>query len=132
MIEKDGYRRNNHSVTSLKAQIVLTTKYRENILKFNIKKSLGEILIQVCKKYDIDLLGFAIEPQHVHIAIEYHPRLSISRIVNLIKGITSHELRAKYGILEDFCEDAFWSSGYGAFSMGNELERVLRYISNQG
>lgn len=132
MIEKDGFRHGHHYVTSLKVQLIITIKYREKVLVFNIKQSALEIINQVCKKYDMDLIGVAIEPEHIHLAIEYPPTLSVSRMANLIKGTLSHELRKHYGILKDFCIDVLFSQGYAAFSMGNELERVLEYLNKQG
>jgi putative transposase len=132
MIDKNGIRHNWHSVTSLKVQFVITTKYREKLFRFNIKESAFEIINNICTKYDIQLLGSSIEPEHIHLVLEYPPSLSVSRMANLIKGILSHELRKKYGILKDFCIDSFLSDGFGAFSMGNDLEIVLEYLNKQG
>lgn len=124
-------RHNVHSVTDLKAHLVWIPKYREDILKFNIRETLDQLLPEICKNYKINLIEHEITADHVHAAIEYHPSFSISRIMNIIKGITSHELRDKYSILKDFHPSQFWAPGYCGISIGNNLDVVKKYIQNQ-
>jgi putative transposase len=50
-----------------------------------IEKSFHE----VAKKMDFQILEFNGEGNHVHALIEYPPKLSVSQIVNALKGVSS-------------------------------------------
>jgi Transposase and inactivated derivatives len=52
---------------------------------------------------------------HVHMLIQIQPTLSISKVVQIIKGGTSRILRMEYPELEEFIwGDSFWAEGYFA------------------
>ena len=65
------------------------TKYRRPLLSASslavIEKSFGE----VAKKMDFEILEFNGESDHIHALIELPPKLSVSQIVNALKGVSS-------------------------------------------
>lgn len=76
------------------------------------------------------LIEFNGEDDHVHVIIEYPPKLSISQIVNTLKGVSSR----RYG--QAGCKkphkEALWSPSYFAVSVGGDpLELLKEYIRNQ-
>jgi len=66
--------------------------------------------------------------------IQYHPRESISEVVQILKGGTSRVIRSEFPELEEFLwGDSFWSDGYFAESIGKVNEDVIKkYIKAQG
>ena len=78
--------------------------------------------------------ALAVEPDHIHVLIQYHPRQSLSEVVQILKGGTSRVIRQEYPELEEFLwGDSFWADGYFAESVGNVNESVIRrYIKSQG
>ncbi len=81
-------------------------------------------------------MGFTIlelngESDHVHFLIEYPPKLSISSIVNHLKGVSSRMLRKEFQLQPH--QDHLWSPSYFAGSCGGAPIGVIRqYIESQG
>ncbi|GAB4237842.1 MAG: hypothetical protein Kow0049_24000 [Stanieria sp.] len=76
----------------------------------------------------IDLNG---ESDHIHLLIEFPPKLSVSQIVNSLKGVSSIMLRKKYPQIRPH-KDHLWSPSYFAISCGGApLEKIKAYIENQ-
>ena len=81
-------------------------------------------------------MGFEIEefngePDHVHVLIEYPPKLSISQMVNALKGVSSRRY-GQAGHPKPYGRDALWSPSYFASSVGGApLEVLQRYIQHQ-
>lgn len=83
------FRKERHSVSDLQVHLVCVTKYRRKILTTEsltvIEKSFGE----VATKMGLELREFNGESDHIHVLLEYPPKLSISQIVNSLKGVSS-------------------------------------------
>ncbi len=125
------YRLERHSVTELKMHLVCVTKvicrsvFTDESLDL-IEKSFRE----VAQKMNFQVLEFNGEGNHVHALIEYPPKLSISQIVNALKGVSSR----RYGQAghEKPHKEALWSPSYFAVSVGGApLEVLKEYIRNQ-
>lgn len=124
------YRKERHSVTDLKIHLVCVTKYRKPVFT-----GLGLLLVEesfkeVAKKMNFDILEFNGEANHVHALIEYPPKLSISQIVNSLKGVSSRRYgQAGYNKPHP---EALWSPSYFAISVGGApIEVLIQYIKNQ-
>ncbi|MGF1486859.1 MAG: IS200/IS605 family transposase [Prochloraceae cyanobacterium] len=124
------YRRGRHSVTLLYTHLVFVTKYRRKIFMCEHIDYLSEVCTQVGKKMDFQVLEINGEEEHIHLLIEYPPKLSISQIVNSLKGVTSRMLRKKYNSIATM--QHLWSPSYFAISCGGApLEKIKEYIENQ-
>ena len=85
---------------------------------------------EVAKKMDFNVLEFNGEANHVHALIEYPPKLSISQIVNSLKGVSSRRY-GQAGYIKPHPE-ALWSPSYFAVSVGGAPIEVLKqYIRDQ-
>lgn len=90
-----------------------------------------ESFIDVAKKMDLHLIEFNGESDHIHVLIEYPPKLSISQIVNSLKGVSSR-MYGKAGFKKPYGKDALWSPSYFVSSVGGASLEVLKtYIQNQ-
>lgn len=124
-------RKERHSVSDLKIHLVCVTKYRRPILT---AESLA--VLEVSFREVATLMGFEIEefngePDHVHVLIEDPPKLSISQMVNALKGLSSRRY-GQAGHPKPYGRDALWSPSYFASSVGRApLEVLKRYIQNQ-
>jgi putative transposase len=94
-----------------------------------------EVFENVCKKMDCELVEFNGEADHVHLLIEYLPRLALSKIVNSLKGVSSRILRKKYSVFKkEYWGDnvSLWSRSYFVASVGGAPIEILKeYIENQ-
>lgn len=84
----------------------------------------------VAKSMDFGIIEMEGESDHVHLLIEIPPKLSISQVVNALKGVSSRMLRKEYEELRR--NKALWSPSYFAVSCGGApIEIIKSYIKNQ-
>ncbi|MEG5034124.1 IS200/IS605 family transposase [Microcoleus sp. AT3-D2] len=124
------YRRERNSVTELKVHLVCITKYRRSVFTSESLSLVEKSFRDVAQKMNFQVLEFNGEEDHVHALIEYPPKLSISQIVNALKGVSSR----RYGQAghKKPHKEALWSPSYFAVSAGGApLEVLKEYIRNQ-
>lgn len=125
-------RKGHHTVSNLTVHIVWVTKYRYAVLKDDVQKRCRDILIQLCDSEDVRILKGVVSKDHVHMHLEYPPKLSVSDLVKRLKGHTSHKLQMEFPWLEKrYWGRHFWAVGYGAWSSGNiTSEMVQEYLNH--
>ena len=120
-------RHGSHTVTRFTAHLVWVTKYRYHVLKGDVQQRCRELLIQICNAEDVIILKGAVSVDHVHMHIEYPPKLSVSEIMQSFKGRTSHQLQNEFPELKKSSWGKhFWAIGYGAWSTGNVTEQMIQ------
>jgi putative transposase len=86
---------------------------------------------EVAKKMDFEVLEFNGETDLIHALIEFPPKLSISQIVNALKGVSSRRY-GQAGFAKPYGKEALWSPSYFVSSVGGApLEVLKRYIREQ-
>ncbi|MGI2904891.1 IS200/IS605 family transposase [Tolypothrix sp. VBCCA 56010] len=124
------FRRERHSFTDLKIHLVCVTKYRRAVFTLESLAEIENSFQEVAKKMDFQIIEFNGEANHVHALIEYPPKLSISQIVNALKGVSSRRY-GQAGYKKPH-KEALWSPSYFAISVGGApLEVLKEYIRNQ-
>jgi putative transposase len=124
-------RKERHSVSDLKAHLVCVTKYRRSILTLESLAVIEKSFREVATKMDFRILEFNGESDHIHALIEFPPKLSISVIVNSLKGVSSRRY-GQAGYKKPYGKDALWSPSYFVSSVGGAPIEVLKaYIQNQ-
>lgn len=124
-------RKERHSVSDLKVHLVCVTKYRRAILTAESLAAIEKSFREVAEKMDFQIQEFNGEADHVHTLIEYPPKLSISQIVNALKGVSSRRY-GQAGYAKPYGKDALWTPSYYVSSIGGApLEVLKRYIKEQ-
>ena len=131
-MEEDNNRHNGHTISHLTAHIVWVTKYRYPVLKGDIQSRCRDLIKQICIAEDVMILKGVVSLDHVHMHIEYPPKVSISDIMKSIKGLTSHHLQDEFPDLKKrYWGRHFWATGYGVWSTGNITdEMVQKYLEH--
>ena len=126
------YRTGSHTKTRLTVHLVWVTKYRYHVLQGEVQKRCRGFLIQDCNSMDIVNLKGVVSKDHIHMHVEYPPKLSISSIMKQLKGRSSHLLQKEFPHLKKrYWGQHFWAKGYGAWSTGNITdEMVQKYIES--
>jgi putative transposase len=110
--------------------IVFCPKRRKSVLIGNIAFDCEKIIAEICEKVKGKIEAIDIMPDHVHLFLSIHPKISPHQIIKRIKGATSKELRQKYPQLLKL--PALWSSSYYIGTIGHVSESVVKlYIENQ-
>jgi putative transposase len=124
-------RKERHSVSDLKAHLVCVTKYRRSIFTAESLAVIEQSFREVAKKMDFQVLEFNGESDHIHTLIEFPPKLSISQIVNSLKGVSSRRY-GQAGYPKPYGKNALWSPSYFVSSVGGApIEILKKYIQSQ-
>jgi len=129
----DNYRTFSHTRFDLKYHFVWITKYRKKVLKGEVARRLRELVIEVCKAEEIEILQGHVAKDHVHLFVSAPPHISPSKIMQRIKGKTSRKLMMEFRhIQKSFWGRHLWGRGYFAASSGNVTDEVImEYIRLQ-
>ena len=127
------YRKSSHCIYDLKYHLVWITKYRKPILGGEIGKRVREVVRQICASLDVEIIKGNIRQDHVHMLVSVPPTLSVSKLVQRMKGVTSRKLlQENRGLNKAFWGRHLWSRGYFVASIGDVTEEVIaRYIEDQ-
>ena len=127
------YRRAGHTVYQLHYHFVFTTKYRKPVLRGEVGREVRDLIREVCRGNDIEIIRGHVRPDHVHLLLSVPPRLSPSRVMQLIKGKSSHHLLQDYRRLRKECWGRrLWARGYFVATTGTVTDEVMaRYIETQ-
>lgn len=134
MIKSNDFRRGRTCVFLIHVHLVFVTKYRRKIFTKEILDDMKNIFTNVCKDFESDLIEFDGERDHVHLLINYPPKVAISKLVNSLKGVSSRLLRKKgYPTIQNsLWGNHLWSPSYFASSCGGApLEIIRKYIEEQ-
>ena len=130
----ENYRTAAHTRFDIKYHFVWTTKYRKRVLSGQVALRARELIREVCKTNDIEILQGHVSREHVHILVSAPPNMSASKIMQYIKGKTSRKLMMEFRDLNrTFWGRHLWSRGYFVTTSGNVTDEVIaEYIRLQG
>ncbi len=134
MNKSNDIRHGRHCVFNLHIHLVFVTKYRRSVFTKAVLEDLKEIFASVCQDFEAELVEFDGEKDHVHLLINYPPKVSVSRLVNSLKGVSSRLIRKKrYACIQDtLWAGALWSPSYFAASCGGApISIIKQYIEQQ-
>ena len=117
----------------IKFHVVWITKYRKPILRGDVAIRLRDLIREICKAMDVEIIKGHVSKDHVHILISSPPHLSVSKLVQGLKGKTSRKLLGEYRTLsKQFWGRHLWARGYFVASSGNVTDDVIaQYIEMQ-
>lgn len=134
MAEDCDIRTGRHCVFILHAHLVFITKYRHPVFAGRHLERLEEIMRDVCADFECSLAEFNGEASHVHLLVNFPPKVALSRLVNSLKGVSSRRMRQEFPDLHRhyWRANRLWSASYFAGSAGGAPISVLRqYIEQQ-
>jgi putative transposase len=114
--------------------LVFVTKYRRGVFTKEILIDLREIFSGICTDFESQLIEFDGEDDHVHLLVNYPPKVAVSNLVNSLKGVSSRMIRKKNypTISQKLWGGALWSPSYFAGSCGGAPISIIRqYIEQQ-
>ena len=127
-------RTGRHCVFKIHVHLVFVTKYRRGVFNEEILNDLHVIFKSVCTDFEAELVEFNGEDDHVHLLVNYPPKISVSSLVNSLKGVSSRLIRKKNypNLRNKLWGNSLWSPSYFAGSCGGAPISILReYIESQ-
>lgn len=133
----DDYNRGGHSKYSMKVHLIFVTKYRKKILTSDRRSNdVKQFLYDASRKYECRIIQMESDKDHVHILLEYSPKVSVSDIVRQLKQYSTHQMwnyHTEYLSGQYWKHKVLWSDGYFACSIGQVSQEIIeKYIQNQG
>lgn len=122
---------NRSSVYNVSYHIIFCPKYRRKVLVNGIDTKLKKILLQKAKASGFDIEKIEVMPDHVHLFVKAHPRISINSLVSKLKGYSSFMLRKEFPKLKSRLP-CMWTRSFYVETIGHISEStVKKYIDEQ-
>ena len=133
MKQDNDIRHGRHCVFAMHVHLVFVAKCRRKVFDGEAIVSLRAIFAKVCADFEATLVEMDGEDDHVHLLVEYPPKVAVSALVNSLKGVSSRLLRqARPDIARRYWKGALWSPSYFAASCGGAPISIVRqYIEQQ-
>lgn len=133
MTENNDIRHGRHCVFRMHVHLVFVAKYRRKVFDGDAIERLRRMFARVCADFEATLAEMDGEDDHVHLLVEYPPKVSVSGLVNSLKGVSSRMLRKERpDIANRYWKNALWSPSYFAASCGGAPISIVRqYIEQQ-
>ena len=126
-------RKNSHVQYDIEYHIVWTTKYRYRVIVCKIAERTRKLVIQSCNSMNVNIIKGSIGKEHIHLLVSCPPSLSVSKMVQQLKGKTSRTLQMEFKELRKrYWGRHLWASGYFCRSVGTVTRNIIKeYIENQ-
>ena len=126
------YRKSSHTSFRIELHIVWVTKYRYKILTKAIGTRARDLLRRICTENKTEILSGSVSPDHIHVLVSLDPSISVSQLVQQMKGKTSRRLQMEFPELgKRYWGQRMWARGYFAVTTGNvTTEMIKEYIKH--
>ncbi len=121
-----------HAVWQCKYHVIWCPKYRYKILNGALRKSVGEILQQLCEWKKLEVLEMNVQDDHVHLVLSIPPKNSVSEVVGFLKGKCAIKIFDRHLELKKrYWGRHFWAKGYCVSTVGLDEKRIRKYVKWQ-
>ena len=92
-----------------------------------------EMFIEIGSKYNITLMEWNHDKDHIHILFKAHPNSELSKFINAYKSASSRLIKKNFPqIRKKLWKEMFWSRSFCLLTTGDALIDVINtYIENQ-
>ena len=129
----EHYRKSSHAIYDIKYHIVWITKYRKSVMTGKIANRTRALIRMICSCNEVQILRGNVSKDHIHLFVSAPPQLSVSKLVQYLKGNTSYKLQLEFKELnKQYWGRHLWGRGYFVASSGNVTDEVImEYIRTQ-
>ena len=127
------YKKLSHVIYKCDYHIVWVVKYRLRILKGEIKTLVERNVRSLCewKSYEVQELN--VQEDHIHLLVSVPPKVSISKLMGILKGKIAIKLFKSYPKLKEkpYWGNHFWARGYFVSTVVLDEEMIRKYVKHQ-
>ena len=125
---------NNHSVFLLYYHLILVVKYRRNVFNDDMSDYARDIFAKIAPDYNITLLEWNHDGDHVHVMFKAQPNSELSKFINAYKSASSRLIKKDFpAVKKRLWEQNFWSQSFCLLTAGGApIEVIKEYIESQG
>lgn len=121
------YQSKNHSKFILTYHIIFVCKYRKKVL-IRFGEYIKQIMFDISKKYDFEILEMEVDKDHIHIMISSVPKISPLQIVRVLKQQSTIKIWEDYpNIMKKIYwhEHTLWTDGYFCSTIGEVSSEMV-------
>ncbi len=125
---------NNHSVFLMYYHLVFVVKDRRKVIDDTISDYAKDKFVSLSEKYNMTLVEWNHELDHVHILFKAQPNSELSKFINAYKSASSRLIKKEFPLVrKKLWKEMFWSRSFCLLTTGGSpIEVVKKYIENQG
>ena len=123
------YKKLSHVVYRCDYHIVWVPKYRRKVLFGKVRRRAGEIIRELCRQRELEIIEGHSMPDHIHACISIPPKYSVANAIGFLKGKSAIRLHREFGALG--MGKHFWIRGYNVSTVGLNEEQIRKYIREQ-
>lgn len=125
---------NNHSVFLMYYHLVLVVKYRRKVITPVVSDYVKEMFVRIGKGYNIHLVEWNHDVDHIHILLKGQPNTELSKFINAYKSASSRLIKKEFPeVRKKLWKEMFWSRSFCLLTTGGApIEVIKKYIENQG
>ena len=128
----EGYNKSSHAVYRCEYHFVWVPKYRYHVLVQEVKTRLKQILVELCRWQNIEIIEGAVCSDHVHMYLSVPPKISPSMVMKILKGKSAERLREDFPKLrKKYWGMHIWARGYFVTTVGIDREIIKKYVQKQ-
>lgn len=119
----------SHTRWECKFHVVWIPTCRKKVLYGQLRRDLGEVLRELARQKECQVLEGHLVVDHVHMLISIPPKYAVCQVVGFLKGKSAiHMARTFGGRKQRVTGQHFWARGYYVSTTGKDEEAVRRYI----
>lgn len=124
------YQHTRNKVYLVNYHLIWCPKRRKKVLVGDIKTRLEQIIKEVAKEKNTEVLSLEILPDHLHLFVSSHPNIPVHNLIKTFKGRSSNFLRKEFPELLKL--PSLWTHSYFVSTAGNvSSETIQKYIEAQ-
>jgi putative transposase len=108
--------------------VTFACKYRKKqFLEEFKKRCIMQLIEKVAEKINMELIGYAVDDDHIHLLIDYDPKLIISRVICRFKAITAK----RYNVIFGRSGQPLWQQSYAVESVSlYNTTKIQNYLKH--
>ena len=125
---------NNHSVFKLYYHLILVIKYRKSVIVDVISDMAKSMFVRIGENYNITLIEWKHDFDHVHILFTAHPNSELTKFINAYKSASSRIIKKEFPEAKSkLWKEYFWSRSFCLLTAGGvPIDVIKKYIQSQG
>ena len=127
------FKKLSHFIYRCAYHIVWRPKYRYRVLEGLVQEQLSTDIRTLLEWKECELIEMNIQKDHVHLIVSVPPKLSISKLMGILKGKTAIKIFKSYPQLKQklYWGNHFWSRGYCVDTVVLDEEKIKKYVQYQ-
>ena len=129
---RNDYNSLSHTKWRCQYHIVLTPKYRRQVIYGKYKIEIGKILRTLCERNGIEIIEANACKDHRHMLVSIPPKMSVSKAMGILKGKSALMIFDRFANLKyKYGNRHFWCRGYFVDTVGRNKTAIQKYIQEQ-